>query len=59
MLVDAAPAPPPTSASSGPDPRASADGEVLPSGVPLELIAVTAVVGVVGGLVLARRRSRR
>ena len=59
VLVDAAPPPPTTATAAGPDPRATASGEVGPSGLPVELLAVTAVVAAIGGGFLLRRHSGR
>jgi serine-type D-Ala-D-Ala carboxypeptidase (penicillin-binding protein 5/6) len=60
VLVDAAPAPPPPpSAAARPVAVGGAGGEVVSSGLPLELLTVTALVAAVGGAFLLRRHSRR
>ena len=61
QLVDSAPVEPPPAAPSAAvaGARASAEGEAVQSGLPLELIMVTAGVAVIGLLVLRHRRTRR
>ena len=57
VLVDAAPAPPPTTAAAAGPESGRAGGEAVSDGLPLELLSVTALVAVVGGAILYRRHS--
>ena len=59
VLVDAAPAPPPPPSAAAEPAVGGAGGEAVSSGLPLELLTVTALVAAVGGAFLLRRHSRR